>query len=225
MIAHTQQFNGVFTKIKTLISQYKLSEFINSSLFFTSICSLAMAYAFFYGLQTDSRELIVFTPLNAISSFLLFCFGCWLTKSSKLPDRYYSWSSAINYLGVLLIIPYLIFIDHRSMVALAMSFFFINIFNLCVLLHLFNFRSNHHHDWNALRKLTNLKSGFNFKLSMGAKLHVWMPVGFVTIYFDTITVNGINYDLFDMTAYFQTHGLDLNTITTDDLLLWDMIRY
>lgn len=225
MNAATQHFSGVFTKIKTLISQYKLSEFINSSLLFSSLCSLAMLYAFAYGLQTESRELIVFTPLNAISSFLLFCFGLWMTKSSKLPDRYYSWSSAINYLGVLLLIPYLVFIDNRSMIALAMSFFFIDIFNLCILLHLFNFRSNYQHDWNALRRLTSLKCGFHFKLSMGSKLHVLMPVGLVTIYFDTIRVNGVDYDSFDMTAYFQTHGLDLNTITTDDLLLWDMIRY
>lgn len=225
MNATIQHFDGVLNKIKTLCKHYKLSEFINSSLLFSSLCSLVMAYAFVYGLQTDSRELIVFTPLNGISSFLLFGFCFWMKKGSKLPDRYYSWSTAINYMGVVALIPYLFFIDNRSMIALAMSFFFINIFNFCVLLHLFNFRSNHHHDWNALRKLTNLKSGFNFKLSMGAKLHVWMPVGFVTIYFDTITVNGINYDLFDMTAYFQTHGLDLNTITTDDLLLWDMIRY
>jgi hypothetical protein len=225
MNAATQHFSGVFTKIKTLISQYKLSEFINSSLLFSSLCSLAMLYAFSYGLQTESRELIVFTPLNAISSFLLFCFGLWMTKSSKLPDRYYSWSSAINYLGVLLLIPYLVFIDNRSMVALAMSFFFINIFNLCILLHLLNFRSNYHHDWNALRKLTSLKSGFNFKLSMGVKLHVLMPVGLVTIYFDKICVNGVDYDLYDLTKYFETHDLDLNTATDDDFKLFEMIRY
>lgn len=221
----TQHSSGAWIKIKHFINQYKLSEFIISSFVFSALCSFAMMGAFAYGLQTQSREIIVFTPLNGISSFLLFGFCLWMTQGSKLPDRYYSWSTVINYIGVLCLVPYLVFIDNRSMLALAIFFFLINVFNLCVLLHLFNFRSNYCHDWNALRKLTALKRGFKFKLSMGVKLNVFMPVGLVTIYFDKIIVNGVEYDLFYLTDYFKQHDLDLNTVTEDDFHLYEMIRY
>lgn len=217
--------NGSLVKIKELINQYKLSEFIISSFVYEAICIVVMAAAFLYGFNTNSREIITFTTFNGISSLLLFGFILWMITKGNLPDHYYSWSTAINYGASILLVPYVLFIDHKSMLAMSMLFFFVNIFNLCVLLHILNFRSNHHHNWNALRKLTSLKNDFKFKLTMGIKLHVMMPIGLVSFRFETIYINGIEYDLYDITKYFETHGLDLNSLTTDDLMLWEMIRY
>lgn len=225
MITINHRFNEYFLKIKGVFTPYKLSEFIVSAFVFEFICVIAMTAACFYGINTDTREIIVFTLFNGSSSFLLFGLILWMIKKGNLPDTYYSWSISINYGASVLLIPYVLFIDHKAVLAISMLFFFINIFNFCVLLHILNFRSNHHHNWNALRKLTSLKNSFKFKLTMGLRLHVIMPIGLVSFHFDTVSINGVDYDLFNISKYFETHELDLNSLSTDDLLLWDMIRY
>lgn len=225
MIALNHRFNEYFLKIKEVFNHYKLSEFIISAFVFEFICIIAMSAACIYGLNTDTREIIVFTLFNGSSSFLLFGLILWMIKKGNLPDTYYSWSTSINYGASVLLIPYVLFIEHKAVLAISMLFFFINIFNFCVLLHILNFRSNHHHNWNALRKLTSLKNSFKFKLTMGLRLHVIMPIGLVSFHFDTVSINGVDYDLFKISKYFETNGLDLNSLSTDDLLLWDMIRY
>lgn len=225
MITINHRFNEYFLKIKGVFTPYKLSEFIVSAFVFEFICVIAMTAACVYGINTDTREIIVFTLFNGSSSFLLFGLILWMIKKGNLPDTYYSWSISINYGASVLLIPYVLFIDHKAVLAISMLFFFINIFNFCVLLHILNFRSNHHHNWNALRKLTSLKNSFKFKLTMGLRLHVIMPIGLVSFHFDTVSINGVDYDLFNISKYFETHELDLNSLSTDDLLLWDMIRY
>ena len=225
MITINHRFNEYFLKIKGVFTPYKLSEFIVSAFVFEFICVIAMTAACVYGINTDTREIIVFTLFNGSSSFLLFGLILWMIKKGNLPDTYYSWSISINYGASFLLIPYVLFIDHKAVLAISMIFFFINIFNFCVLLHILNFRSNHHHNWNALRKLTSLKNNFKFKLTMGLRLHVIMPIGLVSFHFDTVSINGVDYDLFNISKYFETHELDLNSLSTDDLLLWDMIRY
>ena len=225
MITINHRFNEYFLKIKEVFTPYKLSEFIVSAFVFEFICVIAMTAACVYGINTDTREIIVFTLFNGSSSFLLFGLILWMIKKGNLPDTYYSWSISINYGASFLLIPYVLFIDHKAVLAISMLFFFINIFNFCVLLHILNFRSNHHHNWNALRKLTPLKNSFKFKLTMGLRLHVIMPIGLVSFHFDTVSINGVDYDLFNISKYFETHELDLNSLSTDDLLLWDMIRY
>lgn len=225
MISLSPQLNGSLSKIKELIKRYKLSEFIISAFVYETICIVVMAGVFAYGLDVQSREIITFTAFNGITSFCLFLFILWMTTKAQLPDHYYSWSTAINYGAAILLLPYALFIDHKAMIAISMIFFFVNIFNLCVLLHILNFRSNYSHDWSALRKLTTVKNHFKFKLSMGHKLNVIMPNGFVTIYFDTLSFNGVDYDLYHLTKYFETHDLDLYTATDDDFKLFEMIRY
>lgn len=212
-------------RLKARLNRENLSEFIPSSFVFQSVSIIVMALAFIYGMSIDSRKIIVFSAFNGIASILLFGLVLWMTKIKTLPDRYYSWSTAINYVGAVFSIPYLIFIDYEAVLAFSMIFFFINIFNLCVLLHILNFRSNHHHSWNALRQVTKLKEGFKFKLTMGLRLHMIMPIGLVSIHFESITINHVEHDLYYLTQHFKEYGLDLASVTDDDLKLWEMINY
>lgn len=211
--------------LKSRLNRENLSEFIPSSFVFQSVSIIVMALAFIYGMSIDSRKIIVFSAFNGIASILLFGLVLWMTKIKTLPDRYYSWSTAINYVGAVFSIPYLIFIDYEAVLAFSMIFFFINIFNLCVLLHILNFRTNHHHSWNALRQVTELKKGFKFKLTMGLRLHMIMPIGLVSIHFESITINHVEHDLYYLTQHFKEYGLDLASVTADDLKLWEMIKY
>lgn len=212
-------------KIKSRLNRESLTEFIPSSFVYQSISIVVMVFAFIYGMITESREIIVFSTFNGVASFLLFGLMLWMTTIKTLPDRYFSWSAAINYMGALFAIPYLVFIENQSVLAFSMIFFFINIFNFCILLHILNFRSNHHHSWNAIRQVTKLKKGFKFKLTMGLRLHMTMPIGLVSIHFDSIAINNVEYDLFYLTQYFEDYELDLASVTNDDLKLWEMIKY
>lgn len=211
--------------LKSRLNRESLSEFIPSCFVYQSISIVVMALAFIYGMTTDSRQIIVFSAFNGIASFLLFGLVLWMTKIKTLPDRYYSWSTAINYVGALFAIPYLVFIDHKAVLAVSMIFFFINVFNFCILLHILNFRSNHHHSWNAVRQVTKLKEGFKFKLTMGLRLHMIMPIGLVNIHFESITINHVEYDLYYLTQHFKEYDLDLSSVTDADLKLWEMINY
>lgn len=213
------------SRLKSRLNRENLSEFIPSSFVFQSVSIIVMALAFIYGMSIDSRKIIVFSAFNGIASILLFSLLLWMTTFTTLPDRYYSWSTAINYVGAVFSIPYLIFIDYEAVLAFSMIFFFINIFNLCVLLHILNFRSNHHHSWNAVRQVTELKKGFKFKLTMGLRLHMIMPIGLVSIHFESITINHVEHDLYYLTQHFKEYGLDLASVTDDDLKLWEMINY
>jgi hypothetical protein len=212
-------------RLKTRLNRENLSEFIPSSFVFQSVSIIVMVLAFIYGMSIDSRKIIVFSAFNGIASILLFGLVLWMTKIKTLPDRYYSWSTAINYVGAVFSIPYLIFIDYEAVLAFSTIFFFINIFNLCVLLHILNFRSNHHHSWNALRQVTESKKGFKFKLTMGLRLHMIMPIGLISIHFESITINHVEHDLYYLTKHFKEYGLDLSSVTDDDLKLWEMINY
>lgn len=212
-------------RLKSRFTRESLSEFIPSSFVFQSVSIIVMALAFIYGMSIDSRKIIVFSAFNGIDSILLFGLVLWMTKIKMLPDRYYSWSTAINYVGAVFSIPYLIFIDYEAVLAFSMIFFFINIFNLCVLLHILNFRTNHHHSLNALRQVTELKKGFKFKLTMGLRLHMIMPIGLVSIHFESVTINHVEHDLYYLTQHFKEYGLDLASVTDDDLKLWEMINY
>lgn len=213
------------SKLKSRFTREILSEFIPSCFIYQSVCIVIMAMAFIYGMSTDSRQIIVFSSFNGISSILLFSLVFWMTKIKKLPDRYYSWSTVINYVGALFAIPYLVFIERDAGNTVSMIFFFINIFNFCILLHILNFRSNHHHSWNALRQVTKLKEGFKFKLTMGLRLHMIMPIGLISIHFESITINHVEHDLYSLTQHFKEYGLDLASVTDDDLKLWEMINY
>lgn len=213
------------SKLKSRLSRERFSEFIPSSLVYQSVSIVVMALSFIYGMNTDNRQIIVFSAFNGIASVLLFSLVLWMTIIRRLPDRYYSWSTAINYMGALFVIPYLVFIEYKAVLSFSMIFFFINIFNFCILLHILNFRSNHHHSWNALRQVTKLKEGFKFKLTMGLRLHMIMPIGLVSIHFDSIDINNVEYDLFYLTQHFKDYELDLASVTCDDLKLWEMINY
>lgn len=217
--------NGFLIRMKTFAMHYKLSEFIVSALIFQLLSIVVMAGLFAYGFFIESREIIVFTVFNGVSSCLLFVYVLWLIMGNHLKDRYYSWSIWLNYGMTLTLLPYALFIDHKAVVVLSMMFFFVNMFNLCILLHLMHFRVNCHHDFNALRELTALRTDFKFKLSMDNRLHVIMPLGVASIYFDTIYLKGVVYDLYHLTKYFKQHDLDLFTVTDDDLTLFEMVQY
>jgi len=213
------------SNLKTRFNRENLSEFIPSCFIYQSVCIIIMALAFIYGISTDNRQIIVFSSFNGISSILLFGLVLWMNTIKTLPDRYYSWSTVINYLGALVAIPYLVFIEREAGNIVSMLFFFINIFNFCVLLHILNFRTNHHHSWNALRQVTKLKKGFKFKLTMGLRLHMIMPIGLISIHFESITINHVDYDLYYLTQHFKEYDLDLSSVTDADLKLWEMIKY
>jgi len=218
-------FKTLIESFKAVVAKYKFSEFIVSAFIFQISCALAMTGAFLYGVDVERREVIVFTAMNGVWSFCLLGFMTWLSAFNKLPDRYHSWSTIINYVATLLLIPYVFLISKSSMILYPIIFFGINIFNLCVLLHIFNFRTHYHHDWSSIRKLTEKRSGFDIVLTMGIKLQLMLPVGLVTFYFDKFILGDKEYEIYYIVKYFVEHGLDLATVTIEDFQLYDMIKY
>lgn len=225
MTSTTTPFKAFISTVKASLGTFKFSEFIVSSFIFQLSCALVMTGAFFYGIEAQRREVIVFTAMNAIWSFCLLAFILWMTMTKKLPDRYYSWSACLNYVSTLLLIPYVFLMSKSNVVFYPIIFFGVNIFNLCLLLHLFNLRTHYHHDWAAVRKMTQKRDGFDIVLTMGIQLKLLLPVGLVTIYFDKFILGDKEYDIFWLTDYFKEHDLDLATVTIEDFQLYDMIKY
>jgi hypothetical protein len=206
-----------------IINRYDIFDFMKSSLCYQITATLVMFITLVYGINFQVREIIVYSLFNGLFSLgLLFLTG-WIKKKNKVVDKFYTWSSILNYLIVFSLFVYLFFFPKFNIISV--SLVMVNVLNLCVILSILNFRSNNYHDWNELKRLTTKRDNFKFKITVAGNFTVVMSAGTFIFHFDKLKFKGVDYDIYKIKHYFEENNLDLATVTDDDLALYQMIRY
>lgn len=223
MLTINKQQYGALKWFQQLINKYEIFDFMKSSFFYQITSTLVMLITFLYGINFQVREIIVYSSVNGLFSLSLLIVTLWIKKNNKVVDRFYTWASLLNYLVSGLLLVYLFFFTQVNIISV--SLILVNVLNLCVILSIINFRSNNYHDWNELKGLTKKRDTFKFKITIAGYFTVMLPSGTFVFHFDKIKFNGVDYDVYKIKHYFKENNLDLETVTSDDFSLYDMIRY